>query len=65
MGDRRLGAVVEASRIRCAVSILPFFAEKAHTSYTSYNSMEASLFFNLNKYADKEDFRLLHECNTT
>jgi hypothetical protein len=59
-GDQRLGAVVEALRIRSGVSILPFFGEKADDAYTSKNSMELSVFFNLNKYADKEDFHLLH-----
>jgi hypothetical protein len=57
---QRIGAVIEASRIRHAVSILPFFGEKADSAYTAKNAMEFSIFFNLNKYADKEDFCLLH-----
>jgi hypothetical protein len=57
---QRLGAIADISRIRSGASILPFFADKADDAYTSKNSMELSVFFNLNKYADKEDFHLLH-----
>lgn len=56
----RLGAVVEATRIRSTISVLPFFGKETHGRYTSENSMDFSVQFNLNKYANKEDFCLLH-----
>lgn len=57
----RIGTVVEATRIRAPVSVVPFFGKDIHERLTSKNSMEGSLLFNLNKYADKEDFLLLHD----
>ena len=58
---RLVGAVVDAARIRAGVSVIPFFSSEIEPRYTYKNSMEASVYFNLNKYADKEDFMLLHQ----
>lgn len=56
----RLGAVVNAERIRCAVDVTPFFSTKVHNRLNFLNAMEVSNRFNLNKYSDKETFQLLH-----
>ena len=56
----RTGAVVDVLHARSGVSVLPYFGEKINDAYTCKNSMELSVFFNLNKYADKETFNLLN-----
>jgi hypothetical protein len=56
--ESRLGAIVQAARIRCAVDVAPYFGEKADRRLTCYNSLEISNEFNLNKYSDKETFQL-------
>jgi hypothetical protein len=58
MGNR-LGAVVPAARIRCAVEVTPFFGETIERRLTCENSMEASTLFNLNTFSDKETYHLL------
>lgn len=58
---RRLGAVVEANRIRCGVHVAPYFGATAHREYTKKTYAEVSTLFNLNKYSDKETFELLRD----
>lgn len=60
-GQLRLGVIVQASRIRCAVEVVPFYGTKVHERMTHKNSMEASTAFNLNTYSDKETFHLLRK----
>lgn len=60
-GTVRLGAVVPAAQIRCAVEVAPFFGTKIHERMSCTNSMEASKAFNLNTYSDKETFHLLRK----
>jgi hypothetical protein len=57
----RIGAVVEANKIRCAVSVEPFFGNEANRALTCTNSLEISTKFNLNTFSDKETFELLRE----
>src|ERR1700753_1214450 len=59
-GNIRLGAIIASTRIRCAADVVPYFGKKAHSALTAKLSMELSTSFNLNKYIDKESFRLLH-----
>lgn len=56
---QRLGAVLGAENIRCAVDIAPFFGKEADPVLESRTSLETSAMFNLNKYSDKETFHLL------
>jgi hypothetical protein len=58
---QRLGTVVDAALIRCAVDVAPFFGERADRRLTHSNAMEISNEFNLNKYSDKESFHLLRD----
>jgi hypothetical protein len=54
------GVIVDASMIRCAVDVQPFFGDHASAEFTTTNSLEICQFFNLNKYSDKESFELLY-----
>lgn|ERR1700742_320562 len=58
----RLGAVVDASRIRCAVDVAPYFSSEVDGMLTSKTAIELCEALNLNKYSDKETFHLLREC---
>lgn len=56
-----VGSVVEASRIRTAVDVQPFFGRGSIPSQmTATNSLQLCSEFNLNKYADKDIFQLLY-----
>jgi hypothetical protein len=57
-GRLRLGAVVEAGRIRCAVDVAPYFGKAVDTRLDRFIALEVSKKFNLNKYSDKETFHL-------
>jgi hypothetical protein len=61
----RNGAVVEINRIRCAVSVEPYFGKEANRALTCTNSLEISTKFNLNTFSDKETFELLRERDYT
>lgn len=57
----RIGAVVEASRIRTAVAVEPAFGTNpVDGAITGRISAEVFTLFNLNTYADKDLFELLH-----
>jgi len=58
---KRLGAVVEAGRIRAAVDVQPYFGREVDPNITCTNALEICRQFNLNKYCDKETFQLLRE----
>lgn len=58
---KRIGAVVEASRIRTAIAVEPLFgANSVDPAITGRISAEVFTLFNLNTYADKDLFELLH-----
>lgn len=64
-GDQiRLGAVVEASKIRCAVAVEPYYGKSlvaSESDISATTSMEVFSRFSLNRYSDKETFELLRE----
>lgn len=50
---------MEATRIRAAVHVAPYFGATANRDFTKKTYAEVSTLFNLNKYSDKETFELL------
>ena len=61
-GKKRIGAIVDAARIRTAIDVTPCFGKIGdikEMNKTCTNAMEISRKFNMNKYADKETFELL------
>ena len=55
------GAVVPVERMRMAADVAPYFDRKADSKLKAATAMEASNFFNLNKYVDIESFAILRE----
>lgn len=59
----RLGGVIDASRIRCAVAVEPYFGGSSvavESDLSATTSVEVFTKFSLNKYSDKETFELLN-----
>jgi hypothetical protein len=54
-----IGGIVELSRVRVPVELVPRFGERADHRLTKTNSLECSTEFSLNRYSDKEIYKLV------